>query len=510
MQSDNKRILTNTLYLYLRLIFILLVSLYTTRVVLNVLGVVDYGIYNVVAGFVSMFGFLNTSMINSIQRFYNYEKGKGSIDGITAVYNMSIRIQTIIGLITLLILEIIGVWYINYMMVLPSDRLYAANWVFQFSTLSLLFVILQIPFSAACISHEKMNFYAIVGVVDAVLKLLMALLIPHISTDSLILYGLSLLTISIINFFLYYIYAKLNFSEIRIRKGFNKDLFRKLASFSGWNIFDSLAYVVQGQGLNILINSFFNPVVNAARGIAYQIQGVIFNFSSNLAVAFKPQLVESYAKAEYDRTTSLFYSMSKASFFMQYVLSIPILLELEYILSIWLGDTIPQHTITFVQLILINSILDSLNMPMSQLVQASGKIRLYQLVRSSILILVLPLSYVFVKIYELPEVVFLTIILITIVIQPISLMLVHKVFKFNYTEYIFKVLLPSISFALLMPIPSLFILKLLPSGLFRLLLICLVVLISSIVVAWMVFLSVSEKDKISEYLVKRVRRAQVN
>lgn len=505
MLSSNKRIFTNTIFLYLRLIFVLIVSLYTTRVVLNVLGVVDYGIYNVVAGFVSMFGFLNTSMVNSIQRFYNFEKGKGNIDGVTAVYNMSIRIQSIIGLITFVLLELIGVWYINYMMVLPSERLYAANWVFQFSAFSLIFVILQIPFSAACVSHEKMNFYAMVGVVDAILKLVMALLIPHLSIDSLIIYGLSLLLISILNFFLYYFYAKSNFVEIKLQKGFDKTLFRKLASFSGWNIFDSLAYLVQGQGLNILINSFFNPIVNAARGIAYQMQGVIFNFSSNLAVAFKPQLVESYAKSEYDRTTSLFYSMSKASFFMQYVLSIPILLELKYILSIWLGDTIPQHTITFVQLVLTNAILNSLNMPMSQIVQASGKIKIYQLVRSCILILVLPLSYVFIKIYDMPEVVFIAMMIITIVIQPISLILVHKVFKFRYIEYLSKVLVPSILFAIIMPLPAICIIFQLPEGLFRLLLTGFVVVISSVLVAWIVFLSAGEKHAILEFITKRIK-----
>lgn len=506
MRSNNKRIFTNTIFLYIRLILILLVSLYTTRVVLNVLGVVDYGIYNVVAGFVSMFGFLNTSMINSIQRFYNFEKGKGNVEGVTAVYNTSIRIQIILGLITLFLLELIGMWYINNMMVLPPERLYAANWVFQFSALSLFFIIIQIPFSSACISHEKMNFYAIVGIVDAILKLVMALMIPHLSIDSLIMYGLSLLLISILNFLLYYLYAKSNFAEIRLQKGFDSDLFRKLASFSGWNIFDSLAYVVQGQGLNILINSFFNPIVNAARGIAYQIQGVIFNFSSNLAVAFKPQLVESYAKSEYDRTTSLFYSMSKASFFMQYVLSVPILLELKYILSIWLGDNIPEHTITFVQLVLLNSILNSLNMPMSQIVQATGNIRMYQFVRSCIVLLVLPLSYVFIKIYDSPEIVFIAMILITLIIQPISLILVHRVFKFRYIEYMQKVMLPSLLFAIIMPIPALYILHQFSEGIFRLFLIGFVVVISSLTLAWMVFLSTSEKRGISELILKQIRR----
>ena len=498
--SSNKSIIKNTIFLYTRLIFILFVSLYTTREILSALGVVDYGIYNVVAGFVSMFGFLNTSMINSIQRFYNYEKGLGNFDGIRSVYNMALRIQVLIGVITLVLLEVIGLWYINSKMVLPSDRLFAANWVFQFAAFSLLLVILQIPYSAAVVSNERMNYYAFVGICDALVKLLIAFALPYATSDKLILYGFLILCISILNFLMYYIYSKVHFKEIRLVKGFNKSIFTKLLSFSGWNIFDTFAFVIQGQGLNLLMNSFFGPIVNAARGIAYQIQSTVYGFSSNLSIAFKPQLIESYAQEDFSRTTSLFFSMSKACFFMQYLLSVPIILNLDYILSLWLGSNIPDHTVNFTRLVLINTIINSLNMPMSQVVQATGTIRTYQVIRSVVLILVLPLSYVAVRAFNFPEAVFYSIIVITIIMQPLSLYLLNRVFQFEYKAYLIRIILPLLIFALLMPLPSILLTNHLQTGILKLLISTIVILISSLLLGWTILLSKEERNLLLSYL----------
>lgn len=504
--SNNKRIAKNTLFLYIRLIFVMMLSLYTVRVVLNTLGVVDYGLYNVVAGFVSMFGFLNTSMVNTIQRFYNYEKGIGNILGLQSVYNAAVRIQFSIALITLVVLEIIGVWYINYQMVVPHDRLYAANWVFQFSTLSLFFVILQIPYSAAVVSHEKMNFYAIVGMFDAIFKLLLVLILPYLKYDTLILYSMTLFLLTVIIFLIYVTYAIKHFEEISLSKGTDHSRLKQMASFSGWNIFDSLAYMLQGQGLNMLLNSFLGPIINASRAIAYQIQGYIFNFSSNISLAFKPQLVESYAQNEYERTKSLFFIMSKSCFFMQFVLSVPIILELEYILSIWLGNEIPSYTCIFVRFILFNAIIDSFNMPMSQVAQATGMIRKYQFIRSLVVISVLPLSYFALRLKCSPEVVFISMILVTFIMQPLSLVLLHRVFKFKYNEYLSDVFYPSISFALIVLIPSYLLSIFMPMGFYRLLLVLVLVLITSLIAAWRLFLNSSDRIKLRGYLSERWKK----
>lgn len=508
--SSNKTIIKNTIFLYTRLIFILFVSLYTTREILSALGVVDYGIYNVVAGFVSMFAFLNTSMINSIQRFYNYEKGKGSGDGIRAVYNMSIRIQVLIGIITLVLLEVIGVWYINSKMVVPADRLLSANCVFQFSSFSLLLVILQIPYSAAIVSYERMDYFALVGIFDAIVKLVVAISLPYATSDKLILYGFFMFLISVMNFLMYFIYSRYNFKELSFEKGFNKQLFLKLSSFSGWNLFDTFAFVVQGQGLNLLMNSFFGPVVNAARGIAYQIQSTIYSFSSNLSTAFKPQLVESYAQLDLSRTKSLFYSMSKACFFMQYILSVPIILNLEYIFSIWLGSNIPEHTLSFTKLVLINTIINSFNMPMSQVVQATGEIKIYQVLRSLILTLVLPLSYFAVKFYCIPEVVFYAVILITILLQPLSLLLLHRVFKFRYKDYLKRVTLPCVFCAFLIWTLTVLITNHLEIGFTKLMSTIIIVVLVSVFLGLTVMLSKDERYLVYSFIKKKFSNSILN
>ena len=262
---NNKRIVKNTIFLYGRLILTMLISLYTTRVILNVLGVVDFGIYNVVCGFVSLFSFLNTTMSNGIQRFYNYEAGKNGIDSVTKVYQTAFLIQLMLVLLILIIIEPLGIWYINNKMVIPEDRLFAANWVFQFSLLSLIFLVMQVPFSAAVMAHEKMDYYASVGILDAFLKLLIVIILPYWGgSANLIIYGLLIFCVSVINLLLYSVYALKNFKELKLSKIFHKDLFKSIFKFTGWNLVEMFAWTTQGQGVNMVINLFCGPVVNAA------------------------------------------------------------------------------------------------------------------------------------------------------------------------------------------------------------------------------------------------------
>lgn len=308
MQSGNKRIAKNTIFLYGRLVFVLLTSLYTVRVILNALGIIDYGVYNVVGGFVSMFGFLNTSMANATQRFYNYEIGKNGEKASVKVYNAAFRTQIILAGILLLLSEIVGVWYVNTMMELPCDRIWVANWLLQFSILSLVFTIIQVPYAAATMAYEKMNFYAIVGVVDVVLKLGIAIGVKYFSGDKLLLYGLLILTISVANYMMYFVYTKRNFPWLKLSwKHYSKKFQKEMLSFSGWNLFGSFAFMLRGQGFNVLLNYFFGVVINAANGIAGQISSALQQFSTNLILAFKPQLVQNYATGNIDRTRNMFF-----------------------------------------------------------------------------------------------------------------------------------------------------------------------------------------------------------
>lgn len=503
--ESNKRIAKNTAVLYVRMIFVLLVSLYSTRAILNALGVVDYGIYNVVAGFVSMFAFLNSSMTNTVQRFFNYEKGRSDNGNINRVYVTSIQIQVVLAVFTFLLLEIVGMWYIKTKMVIPLERLTAAIYVFQFSIISLIILILQIPFAAAVIAHERMGFYAVVSMTDAILKLIIAIFLPFVPYDKLIYYGAAMLIISIVDIVLYYLYSKKNFVEIVYHHCYNKALFKKMLSFSAWNLFDSFAYTMQGQGLNMLINAFYGPVVNASRGIAYQIQSALSGFTENIAVAFKPQLVESYAKEEFGRTKKLMYSMSKLGYLMVYVLALPISLEIGYILNIWLDGTVPEDTDIFTILVLFNMAIGSLNLPISQTVQATGNIKNYQIVRSVIVTSVLPLSWWALICGAPAYIIFIILIVINAVNQPVSMYLLRRVFDYSYGEYFHRVILPCLLFSIVAPVVPFIIHSVLCESLARLFAVGVSSVLVSVILIYFIVMTDDEK-----FLVKEMTKRIIN
>lgn len=502
--SSNKRIAKNTVFLYIRMIIVLGVSLYTTRVVLNVLGVVDYGIYNVVGGFVSMFAFLNSAMTNTTQRFYNFEKSSLEGTALTVVYNTALQIQVLLAILIFLLLETVGLWFLNNEMIIPADRLAAANWVFQCSGLSLILLVLQIPYSAAIISHEKMDYFASLSIIDVFFRLVVVIVLPIVPFDKLAFYCTTSVFLSFLNFFLYFCYAKHNFTEIRLNKIFVKSKFKDMLSFTSWNVFGSFAYMIQGQGLNVLINMFFGPTVNAARGVAFQIQAAINGFSENIATAFRPQLVSSYAVENFDRTRNLMFSMSKFCFVMVCALSIPIAIEIEYIMDIWLKGAVPKYTIVFTILVLANMLINSLNMPISQTVQATGIVKNYQLIRSIIVTATLPLAWIALKIGLSPVSVFVITILITILNQPVSMIILRKNFTYSYRDYIKIVIIPCTLFLVLNVSISFMIQTLMEASFFRL---CFVGVVSgcvSLMLIYTVILSPTEKKLIINFLNTKI------
>lgn len=440
----NRTIARNTLFLYMRMVIVLLISLYTTRVIINALGVVDFGINNVVAGFVSMFAFLNASMSNGVQRFYNYKLGKEGEEALKKVYNTSLQIQGLIAIIVVLLLETFGLWYFNNHMVIPIERREVAWWVFQFSVLSLVIVIIQIPFSAAIMSHEKMDYFAYVSILDVLLKLGFALCISYVKTDKLFFYGCYGLGIAVLNFLLFYVYCKLRFKSIRFEYSFQKDLFKEMLSFSGWNIFGTFAYVMKGQGVNMLLNSFFGPVVNAARGVSSMIENAIRGFQSNIVVSFRPQTVQSYAQGNNMRVKNLMYSLSKLSYIMLFMVSMPVILELESILKLWLGETIPDQTISFTILTLIIMVLSGLNTPLSQVVHATGKMKIYQIGTSIVVCSILPFSWIALKMGGTPIVVYIVDLIMVIINQIVCLYLLKRIFPYSCLEYLKVVIWPCI------------------------------------------------------------------
>lgn len=449
--------------------FVLIVSLYTSRVILNTLGVEDFGINNVVAGFVSLFVFLNATLSSSIQRFYNYEGTKNGADGFHRVYITGMIIHIIIAVIIFLILETFGLWYVNEIMVLPVDRIKAANIIFQTSIISMLFVIVQIPFIGAIMAKEHMNFYAIVSIIDVLLKLGIVIILPYIPYDKLIIYGLLSLIINIINFIFYSIYCKCKFPEITFEIKYYPTLFKSILNFSGWNLMGTFALMLKGQGVNMILNLFFGPAVNAARGIAYQILNAVSGFSQNITIAFRPQIVNSYADNDYSRVARLMFTESRICFMLIATLITPIIIDIDYILYLWLGKTIPVQTNIFVRLVLIDLLVCTLNTPCSQVVLASGKIKQYQIGSSIVLLSLMPISWTLLKFGFNAASVFKVTIIVSIINQIVCLIITNKIFKIGLLNYLRKVILPCIIFIVVVPAIPLIIHQSMDESLTRLL-----------------------------------------
>lgn len=501
--KSNSRIAKNTIFLYLRMLLVLVVSLFTTRVLLHALGVEDYGINNVVCGFVSMFSFLNTSMSNGVQRFYNFSLGRKNEYSIGEVYTASFIIQIIIAVLLFVILELVGTWYIYNMMNIPSDRVAAAYWIFQFSVVSLVLILFQIPYSAAIMAYEKMDYYAYLSIFDVVAKLIIAYSVKYASIDRLILYGSLNLLVSIISFLLYFIFAKRQFPDLRFNFKVRKRLFKPMLAFSGWNVFGSFAYLIKGQGLNLLLNFFFGAIVNAARGVSNMVMSAIQSFQANIVIAFRPQLVQSYAEGNYGRVLRLFYSLSKISFVLLSILSIPVIIEVNYILKIWLGDNIPEYTVPFTILALLNMIVSSLNTPVSQIVHATGKMKSYQIGTSIVICSILPIAWFSLKLGCDPTMVYLISLILTILNQVICNLLLKRVFDYSTKDYIVKVILPCVFFLILVPIVPFAVTVFMPSSFYRLIVTAILCLVISCLIAYWVVLDKVEKEMLIGFIRKR-------
>lgn len=403
MSVNRSIIVKNTAMLYLRMIFVMGASLFTTRIVLQNLGVEDYGIYNVVAGVVSMFAFLNNSMVSASQRFLSFELGINDENRVNLVYCHSVIIHWIIAIIIFCLAETIGLWFVYNKLTIPEERFVAALCVYQISIVSFLFQIINVPDQAAIIAHEKMDVYAWVSILDVSLKLVIAYLITISPIDSLIFYSFLMLMTSIIMYVFYRIYTKSKFKECHFSYNPDKGLFGEMFSFAGWNIIGDMAFTLRTQGSNILLNMFFGPVVNAARGVAHQVDSAVELFVANFQTASNPQIIKTYAQKEYDETMDLVSQCSKFSFYLVILLAIPIILQVDYILTLWLSS-VPTYTAIFVKLILLNGIIDSVSKPLKTYIKATGKVKWYMIIQGGFYLLALPVIYLFLKLGYSPEV----------------------------------------------------------------------------------------------------------
>jgi len=452
--ENNKRIAKNTAMLYFRLLLTMAVSLYTMRVVLNILGVEDFGIYNVVGGFVTMFGFLNSAMASATQRFLAFEIGRKDKIQLRNVFSMSVNIHFLIAFIILILSETVGLWFVNTQLTIPPERMEATRWVYQFSILTLIVNMVSVPYNAIIIAHERMNVFAWVSIAEVSLKLFIVFMLQWFGFDKLKFYAVLLFGLALLIRLIYGLYCNKKFKESKFRFYWDKPLFKTLASYAGWNLWGNAASVIMGHGVNILLNIFFGPVVNAARGIAYQVKGAINQFVFNFQMAMNPQIIKSFATDDLKYMHQLIYQGAKYSFFLLFTLSLPIILEAEMILKLWL-KTVPEYTVIFTRLVIINILVDSISGPLMTAAQASGKIKLYQGVVGGLLMLNLPISYLFLKLGYPPEITLYVSIGISVLALYSRLRIISPLVKLNIIRYLKEVVLkiiPVTIIAIIIPI----------------------------------------------------------
>ena len=389
---QKKRLAKNTFILYLRTIVTLAISLYTSRVVLQILGIEDYGVYNIIGGFVSLFSVVSQTMVASTQRFLTFELGKVDNYHSREIYSTALIIHTGIAIILLFLFETLGLWFLNYKLNINTERMYAANWLFQFSVITFLINILSSPYQALIIAHEKMSAFAYVNIMEATLKLIILFTILLSDIDRLIQYGFYLLIISLLVFCIYSIYCVRNFKEVDFIVVREKKYYKEMLSFAGFNFLGASSGIIANHGVNIVLNMFFGVAVNAARGIAIQVSSAITKFVSDFTTALNPQITKSYATGDIDYTMSLVYKGSRFSFLLYLIFSLPILIQTPFILDLWLGQ-VPEFAVIFVRWTLLTALLNTFANPLTICAFATGNIKVLSLWLGIVRLLVVPLVY---------------------------------------------------------------------------------------------------------------------
>lgn len=499
--ENNKRIAKNTLLLYIRMLLTMCISLYTSRIVLSTLGIEDYGIYNVVGGIVSMFSFINGGMISATQRYITYEIGRNNTDKLKIVFSTAIQIHAIISIIVLLFAETVGIWLLKEKMVIPIERSIAAMFVYQCSIITCIINIMSVPYNADIIAHEKMSAFAYISVVEVLFKLFIAYGITLLQYDKLIIYSILMLLAQLLIRFIYSYYCKKHFEESIYNHRFNYPVFREMFSFAGWSFVGNLASVLYTQGLNLMLNIFFGPVINAARGIAVQVQGVIQQFVVNFQMALNPQITKNYANGYIAEMQSLISRSARFSFFLLYMLTLPILLETEFILNIWLKE-VPDYSVIFTRLMILISLAYTLSNPCMVANQATGKIKIYQIIIGGILLTILPLSYIALKLGAPAYIVFVIHLCIEIIAQFLRIYLLKDSIKLSIVRYIKEIYMPiilTVSISVLIPY---YISTIIVSNWLRFILVAFTSYVSVALISFFFGLSKNEKIFVLEKIIK--------
>ena len=442
--SANKRIAKNTLVLYVRMLFTMGISLFTSRVILQTLGVEDYGISSVVGGVISMFTFINAAMVSSTQRYLNFELVRGDANQLRSVFSTSLQIHALIALAIIVLSETVGLWFLNEKLVIPEARMTAAMWVYQCSILSCAVSIMSTPYNAVIVAHEKMSAFAYISILDVSLKLLVVYLLVVLPFDKLIILAILNLLVQLFIRYIYTIYCHRHFPESYFQFRFNKTLFKEMFGFAGWSFWGNLAAILYTQGLNMMLNIFFGPIVNAARGIAVQVQSAVQQFVGGFQTALNPQITKNYASNNLPQMHSLMFRSARFSFLLLFFLSLPVLMETNFILTLWL-KTVPDDAVIFTQIMICISLIYTTANPCIIANQATGKVKIYQMVVGGILLMILPISYVVLKLGAPAYSVFIVHFCIESLAQFSRMYMLRKLIHLPLWQYMKNIYIPIVS-----------------------------------------------------------------
>lgn len=504
--ESNKRIAKNTLLLYVRMFFSMLVGFYTSRVVLNALGVVDYGIYNVVGSIVGALSVLNGAMAGTTQRWITIALGKGDVENLKKVFSVGLTAQLIIGVIILLIIETIGIWYLYTYAVIPLERMSAAFIVFQISALTMLLSIMNVPFNGAIIAHEKMGAYAFFSIFDVVMKLIICFALYITSYDKLVVYAFLLFLTFLINFCAIQVYSRKKFVEARLRLGWDKQMYKQMWGMTFWSMSGHAAYVGYTLGITLLINLFYGPAMNAAAGIAGRATNIINQFSGNFQIALNPQITKSYAQEKYTDMHTLMFRSAKFSYFLMLLFAVPLFYEAHFLLEFWLGN-VPDRSVEFLRIGLFVSMFIAVKEPLEKAAMANGHLRNYQFVVYGILLLVCPISYGIYKLHGVPESSSYVLLFCVILAVLGGAYMLRKMVQLNFNEFLRSVMVPICVFTPLCFVFPGIIYCAMPESFYRLLLLSAISVVTTLVIVFYGVLNKHERASLLFFISSKLRRS---
>ncbi len=497
-----KRLAKNTLLLYFRMFLNIIASLFSVRLLFNALGVVDYGIYTLISGFVLMLAFVKNTMIAASQRYFSYELGMKNKEKLKFLFSLNIEIYIVVSILLFAFAETIGFWLLNYKLVIPMERIEAANVVYQLSVFGFVFDFIFIPYLSMIIAYEKMSLYALGSIVESILKVVAAVLLGLFINDRLIVYAIFFLIITVIVDLIYWRLCKRYICEARFNWVWDKDVFSDFLSYTGWNIFEPASFVVKNQGINILLNMFFGAVVNSARAISFQVNSLLEQLSGYFYISLRPQIIKCYSCGNLNDMFNLILYGSKYCFYLLFIIALPLLFKISYILDLWLGGY-PVYTVGFVRLIVLSFLIDSISVLQVSIAHATKEVKRFQTIVSLFLVLNLPISYMLLKCNFPAYFVFVVGILMSVICLFIRAYISNKIIGFPLSRFFKEV----VANCLLVAFPPLLIClvlnpfsKLYFSGFLGFLLFCLVSLISSVSSCYVLGLSSTEKSKVKKYV----------